>query len=104
MNAKKEKKRVRERKFMKARDDLNEAEFVQRRYKYLGLLFVICLLYISRAKNFLTTTPAHYTNTQLLPAAKAFFLCDCVLNIASHHIMHNGRTNIQSMQSCKFDT
>lgn len=43
------------------------------RYKYPGLLFVLCLLCISRAKNFPSTTLARYTNTQPLPTATALF-------------------------------
>lgn len=66
-------------------------------------LFFACFTF-PEEKNFLTTTLAHYTNAQPLPAATAVFLCDCVLNIESQHNMHNGRTNIQSMHSCKFDT
>lgn len=32
------------------RDDIYAAEIMQCRYKYLGLLFILCLFYISRAQ------------------------------------------------------
>lgn len=60
------------RKSWRKSDDLYEAEIMQRRHKYPGLLFLLRLLYISRAKkNF---QKPRWLTTQPLPAATAFFL------------------------------